>query len=81
MRYPGQNGTASFLQQVDLTFDKALETALAAEAGDKDSRRLMPTTSDKDLPTLTGKTNDLPVHNLSAGVYTEHPPSTNKTAT
>ena len=29
------------LQQVDLTFDKALVAALAAEAADKDSRRLI----------------------------------------
>ena len=35
------------LQQVDLTFNKAVEEALAAEAADKDSRRLMRTTSDK----------------------------------
>ena len=36
------------LQQVDLTFiNKAVEEALAAEAADKDSRRLMQTTSDK----------------------------------
>ena len=55
------------LQQVDLTFDKALEAALAAEAADKDSRRLMRTTSDKDLPTPIGKTKDLPVHNVPAG--------------
>ena len=55
------------LQQVDLTFDRAFEIALAAEAADKDSRRLMPTTTDKDLPSLIGKNKDLPVHNLPAG--------------
>ena len=38
------------LLQVDLTFDKAIEVALAAEAADKDSRRLAAATADKNLP-------------------------------
>ena len=38
------------LLQVDLTFDKAIEVALAAEATDKDSRRLAAATADKNLP-------------------------------
>ena len=43
-----------FLQEPALTFDKALELALAAEAADKDSRhllggRLLGANSDKDL--------------------------------
>ena len=57
------------LQQVDLTFDKALEIALAAEAADKDSRRLMPAAADKDQPTPIG---DLPVHN-PPGSKNNHP--------
>ena len=52
---------------MDLTFDRAFEIALAAEAADKDLRRLMPTTTDKDLPTPIGQNKDLPVHNLPAG--------------
>ena len=37
------------LQQHDLTFDKALEIALASEAADKDSKRLnLSSASDKD---------------------------------
>ena len=58
------------LQQVDLTFDRALKTVLAAEAADKDSCSLMPTTSNKDLPTLLG---NLPVHNLPAGTRSTRP--------
>ena len=38
------------LLQVDLTFDKTIEVALAAEAADKDSRRLAAATADKNLP-------------------------------
>ena len=38
------------LLQVDLTFDKAIEVALAAEAADKDSRRLAAATADKNFP-------------------------------
>ena len=61
------------LQQVDLTFDRALETALAAEAADKVSCSLMPTTSNKDLPTLLG---NLPVDNLPAGTRSTRPRQT-----
>ena len=49
------------LLETSLTFDKALEMALAAEAADKDSKRLTVTVLDKDLPTPIGKVRDLPV--------------------
>ena len=48
------------LQQTDLTFDKALEVALAAEAAEKDSKRLTDANPDKDLPNQIGKVRDLP---------------------
>ena len=38
------------LLQVDLTFDKAIEVALAAEAAGKDSRRLAAVTSSTMAP-------------------------------
>ena len=52
------------LQTTDLTFDKALEVALATEAADKDSRRLA---VDKDLPTLIGAVKDRPAPSISSG--------------
>ena len=45
------------LQQSDLTFEKALEVALAA---DNDAKRLTTTPPDKDLPTQIGKVGDRP---------------------
>ena len=48
------------LQQTDLTFDKALEVALAAEAAEKDSKRLTDANPDKDFPNQIGKVWDLP---------------------
>ena len=47
------------LQQTDLTFDKALEVALASEAAEKDSKRLTDANPDKDLPNQIGKVRDL----------------------
>ena len=51
------------LQVTDLTFDKALETTLAAEAADKDSKRII--SADNDLHTQTNKVQDLPSPNRS----------------
>ena len=64
------------LQETALTFDKALEIALSAEAADKDSKRLTGAGTDKDLPTTQiGRVNDRPlepqVHN------TTKPPKSN----
>ena len=45
------------LQEAALTFEKALQMSLAAEAADKDSKRLTITPLDKDLSTSIGKVN------------------------
>ena len=50
------------LQETALTFDKALEITLSAEAADKDSKRLTGAGTDKDLPTTQiGRVNDRPL--------------------
>ena len=55
------------LLQTDLTFDRAMEVALAAEAAEKDSLRLTGVTADKDhpTPTLTPPASQIPVYTMS----------------
>ena len=64
------------LQETALTFNKALEIALSAEAADKDSKRLTGVGTDKDLPTTQiGHVNDRPLESPPQQVYnTTKPP-------
>ena len=48
------------LQELALTFDKALGIALSAEAADKDAKRLTGATDDKDLPAPVDHVKDRP---------------------
>ena len=58
------------LQETALTFNKALEIALSAEAADKDSKRLTGVGTDKDLPTTQiGHVNDRPLESPPQQVY------------
>ena len=55
-----------FLQESNLTFEKALQVALSTEAADTDSKRLTSSGGDKDQPAPIGKVNDHPFPNTPA---------------